>query len=118
MQDVSTLSSQNSRAVATDVIRKDATAVSVDPITTIGSAKAGHETGNVVPAAPNAADMAHRARVAAETREMVKKAMTELNDYMQSHQRDLQFSLDEGTGATVVRVVDRTTQTVVRQIPS
>jgi hypothetical protein len=33
-------------------------------------------------------------------------------------QRDLEFSMDEGTGATVVRVIDRTTKTVVRQIPS
>jgi flagellar protein FlaG len=117
MQDVSSLSSQNSRAGATDV-RKEATGVTADPISVTGSATAGRASGNVVPSAPNGADAAQHARAAAESREMVKKAIAHLNDYVQSYQRELEFSLDESTGATVVRVVDRTTKTVVRQIPS
>jgi flagellar protein FlaG len=117
MQDVSTLS-QNSRAVATDVIRKEATTVSVDPVTLPGSATAGASTGNNVPVVSNAADASRRERVVAESRQVVEKAIAHLNDYVQSIQRDLEFSMDEGSGAPVVRVIDRTTKTVVRQIPS
>jgi flagellar protein FlaG len=116
MQDISTL--LNSRAVATDVIRRDATTVSVDPVVLPGSAKAGTPTGNNVPVVPNAADTTRRERVAAESRQVVEKAIAHLNDYVQSIQRDLEFSMDEGSGATVVRVIDRTTKTVIRQIPS
>ena len=118
MQDVTTLSTQGTRAVATDVIRKDATTINVDPIALPGSATAGPSTGNNVPAANNAAAASQHANAATQSREAVQKAIAHLNDYVQSVQRDLEFSLDEGTGATVVRVVDRTTKTVIRQIPS
>jgi len=118
MQDVTTLSTQSSRAVATDVIRKEATTVNVDPMALPRSATTGQSTGNNVPATNGAADASQRANAAAQSREAVQKAIAHLNDYVQSVQRDLEFSMDEGTGATVVRVVDRTTKTVIRQIPS
>ncbi|MDA0189672.1 MAG: flagellar protein FlaG, partial [Proteobacteria bacterium] len=31
---------------------------------------------------------------------------------------DIQFSIDEDTGTTVVKIIDRTTDEVIRQIPS
>ncbi|WP_026179901.1 flagellar protein FlaG [Hahella ganghwensis] len=49
--------------------------------------------------------------------EQLKEAVSKLNDYIQSVQRDLQFELDDDSGKTVVRVLDRQTQEVVRQIP-
>ena len=118
MQDVTTLSTQSSRAVATDVIRKEATTVSVDPVKLPGSAMTGQVTGNRVPATSDAAEATQRERATAESRQSVDKAIAHLNDYVQSIQRDLEFSVDEGSGATVVRVIDRTTKEVVRQIPS
>ena len=118
MQDVTTLSTQSSRAVATDVIRKEATTVSVDPVKLPGSATAGRVTGNNAPATSDAAATTQRERVAAESRQAVDNAIAHLNDYVQSIQRDLEFSVDEASGATVVRVIDRTTKEVVRQIPS
>lgn len=45
-------------------------------------------------------------------------AVAQLNDYAQSVRRELQFSIDNGTGRSVVRVVDRETQELIRQIPS
>jgi flagellar protein FlaG len=45
------------------------------------------------------------------------EAVTKLNDYIQSVQRNLQFNVDEESGRMVVRVVDRNTNEVVRQIP-
>ena len=46
------------------------------------------------------------------------KAVSRLNDYVQNLSRDLQFSIDEETGYTVITVTDSATQEVIRQIPS
>ncbi|MEM7101073.1 MAG: flagellar protein FlaG [Pseudomonadota bacterium] len=48
----------------------------------------------------------------------VEQAVEQLNEYVQSLQRDLQFSLDEELGRAVVRVIDSSTQEVIRQIPN
>tara|TARA_R110002124_G_scaffold42984_3_gene132012 strand:- start:1115 stop:1552 length:438 start_codon:yes stop_codon:yes gene_type:complete len=44
-------------------------------------------------------------------------AVSQLNDFVQNVQRDLQFEVDNERGATIVRVVDQQTQEVIRQIP-
>jgi flagellar protein FlaG len=46
------------------------------------------------------------------------KRISDLNDYVQSLQRALKFSVDEGTGQVVVKVLDKATQQVIRQIPA
>lgn len=53
----------------------------------------------------------------AEQQQKVRDAVSKLNDYAQSVQRDLQFEADEESGMTVIRVVDQATKEVVRQIP-
>ncbi|NVD34518.1 flagellar protein FlaG [Marinobacter lutaoensis] len=50
-------------------------------------------------------------------REQLDEAVSQLNDYVQSVQRDLQFEVDNELGRTIVRVVDQETQEVIRQIP-
>jgi flagellar protein FlaG len=54
-----------------------------------------------------------------QTRESegIESAVTRLNDYVQTVQRDLQFKLDDDSGKTIITVVDRNTDEVVRQIP-
>ncbi|MGH1487600.1 MAG: flagellar protein FlaG [Cellvibrionaceae bacterium] len=47
----------------------------------------------------------------------VEDAVTELNSYVQSIQRDLHFSIDEDSGVTVVRVRDKESGELIRQIP-
>lgn len=47
----------------------------------------------------------------------VQAAVAQMNEYIQSTQRDLQFSYDPDSGHTVVKVLDRTSQEVIRQIP-
>jgi flagellar protein FlaG len=47
----------------------------------------------------------------------VETAVTEINEYVQSVQRDLQFFIDEDSGVTVVRVRDKETGDLIRQIP-
>lgn len=47
----------------------------------------------------------------------VRAAVAQMNEYIQSTQRDLQFNYDPDSGQTVVKVLDRSTQEVIRQIP-
>jgi flagellar protein FlaG len=52
-----------------------------------------------------------------ELQENVQAAVAQMNEYIQSTQRDLHFSYDSAAGETVVKVLDRNTQEVIRQIP-
>lgn len=45
-------------------------------------------------------------------------AVSQINDYVQNLQRNLQFTVDEATGKDVVTVIDNETKEVIRQIPS
>ena len=54
---------------------------------------------------------------AGKKRAKVEEAVTRLNDYVQTVQRDLQFNLDETSGKTIITVVDSKTSEVIRQIP-
>lgn len=47
----------------------------------------------------------------------VDQAVTDLNNYVQSVGRDLQFSVDAESGHTVITVLDAQTKDVIRQIP-
>jgi len=44
--------------------------------------------------------------------------VSELNSMVRELHRELRFSIDQDSGDTVVKVVDRQTEEVVRQIPS
>lgn len=50
--------------------------------------------------------------------EVVMEAVSELNSYVQNEQRELLFNVDEGSGDMVVRVVDRESGELIRQIPN
>ena len=52
-----------------------------------------------------------------DQREQLDSAVTRLNDFVQNVQRDLQFEVDREAGQTIVKVVDRETDEVIRQIP-
>ncbi|PAV27388.1 flagellar protein FlaG [Tamilnaduibacter salinus] len=49
--------------------------------------------------------------------EALNEAVTQLNDFVQTVQRDLEFEVDRESGETVVKVIDQETDEVVRQIP-
>ncbi|MFV1873315.1 MAG: flagellar protein FlaG [Oleiphilus sp.] len=51
------------------------------------------------------------------SKEEVESAVTKLNDFVQTVQRNLQFNLDDASGKTIITVVDKQTSEVVRQIP-
>ncbi|MCG5501472.1 flagellar protein FlaG [Ectothiorhodospira lacustris] len=44
-------------------------------------------------------------------------AVEQINDFVQVIQRDLEFSIDDDTGRTIVKVLDRHTQELIRQVP-
>ncbi|MFC4260225.1 flagellar protein FlaG [Marinobacter lacisalsi] len=52
-----------------------------------------------------------------DQREDLGEAVTQLNDFVQNVQRDLQFEVDNEAGQTIVKVVDQQTKEVIRQIP-
>lgn len=67
-------------------------------------------------AAPVASDA--KTASAPVSTEQVKQAAAAINTAIQSLSRGLQFSVDEDTHKTVVRVVDTQTNEVIRQMPS
>ncbi|MCH8498486.1 MAG: flagellar protein FlaG [Marinobacter sp.] len=78
------------------------------------------------PAATPAAPAAQSTRVsdaealqarAEQQRKELTEAVSQLNDFVQNVQRDLQFEVDNDMGRTIVKVVDQQTQEVIRQIP-
>src|SRR4051794_25994812 len=81
--------------------------------TTANDATAVTPTHQEVPAATTAA----AATDPALEREQLQAAATHLNGLMQSLQRQIQFSVDEDNGKTIIKVIDTSTQQVVRQIP-
>jgi flagellar protein FlaG len=58
----------------------------------------------------------------AEQREKLEQqletAVSRINEYVQSVQRTLEFTVDEESGKDVVRIIDKQTEEVVRQLPS
>ena len=50
--------------------------------------------------------------------QQLENSVSKLNELVQSVQRDLQFSIDESSGDTVIKVLDTNTEEVIRQIPS
>lgn len=51
-------------------------------------------------------------------RKTVESAVERLKNFVQSANSDVQFSIDEESGIRVIKVVDKETQEVVRQLPS
>jgi flagellar protein FlaG len=53
-----------------------------------------------------------------DSNRQLTQAVAKLNDYIQSVQRDLRFSLDESSGESVITVVDTQSSEVIRRIPA
>ena len=94
-----------------------------------GSSSAGKSHDRVVaaaaPAAPKPAahtDNAIKLKKLADqdepTRDQVDNAVKTLNAAMTESSQDLQFTVDKDTKQTVVKLVDRVTHEVLRQMPS
>lgn len=49
--------------------------------------------------------------------EAMEKVVKQINDLLRDRQRELEFSVDEGSGRTVVKVIHSETGEVIRQLP-
>ncbi len=88
------------------------------PASSLSAKDVSQITGSELPPAAKTAsvkpaEVADRQAVDAH----VQAAVAQMNEYIQSTQRDLHFSYDASSGETVVKVLDRATQEVIRQIP-
>ncbi|WP_312375609.1 flagellar protein FlaG [Stutzerimonas nitrititolerans] len=54
----------------------------------------------------------------AVTAESLEEAVSSIKDFVQTIRRDLSFDLDDSSGRMVVKVTDRASGEVVRQIPT
>ena len=73
--------------------------------------------GSAGPPAVQPAPQANSAQ-AMPSAEQVQQAIKTVQQMVQSQASNLQFSVDQTTGKTIVTVVDTTTNQVIRQIPS
>lgn len=62
--------------------------------------------------------VAQAAKAAQPSPEQLDRAMSEVRRMVAPVARNLQFSIDDATGRSVVKVVDASTNEVIRQIPS
>jgi flagellar protein FlaG len=70
------------------------------------------------PSQPASQDGTSSTPAAPPGHDQVREAVQEIRRVVAPVAQSLQFSIDEATGKTVVRVVDSATQEVIRQIPS
>ena len=61
---------------------------------------------------------AEQVKQAEQNQPPLDDVVSELNNLVRELHRELQFSVDDKSGETVIKVVDRETDEVVRQIPS
>ncbi len=92
--------------------RTDRTPVSAEP----AARPAGVTSPSPAVAPVNAAPVA--AQGAQPTMDELQDAVGKLNASMQASEKSLQFSIDEDSKRTVVKLIDTTTKEVVRQYPS
>jgi len=52
------------------------------------------------------------------TRQQIEEAAKTVNEFLKPINNSINFSLDEETGITVVKVIDVATKEIIRQIPS
>jgi flagellar protein FlaG len=89
------------------------------PVSQLLGGAQGQKTGNELPPVAEAAKPVPVETVNSQAvQEKVQAAVAQMNEYIQSTQRDLNFSYDPNSGETVVKVLDRNTQEVIRQIPN
>lgn len=61
---------------------------------------------------------AREAADAAKAQEIAEEVASGLNELVHELHRELRFSVDDDSGETIIKVIDRETDEVVRQIPS
>ncbi len=83
-------------------------------------ANAGTTAAAVVasPGAPAGAGAGENAaRIPALDAQAFESAVKDISEKVQNYQRSLQFHVDEDSGRTIITVIDKETEEIIRQIP-
>ena len=86
------------------------------PTLTSGSSGAVPHSNSVVTDQQKAPELGERS--APSSREQLNAAVDATNAFVSTFNNSLEFTIDDDTGTTVVRIVDNETKELVRQIPS
>ncbi|HCJ29898.1 MAG TPA: flagellar biosynthesis protein FlaG [Pseudomonas sp.] len=94
--------------------------VSLSPILAIESVRSYKPGDSLVQRTTSADQVTPEANSNAlgQDRQPLAQALSSIEEIAQSFSRDLDFSLDDSTGRMVIKVTDRASGDVVRQIPS
>jgi flagellar protein FlaG len=106
MTNLNKLNALSSNAVAVNRIQKSSSGDAIDPRQDLAAA------GHVLPA------MQQSDKQTEERRRELANAIRNVSGYVQNITRELNFSVDESLGRTVVTVIDENTGELIRQIPS
>lgn len=71
-----------------------------------------------VTAVPGTGSVAQTNASGSGNKDPLQQAIKEVQDALSPVARDLRFSIDEDSGATVIKIMDSATNKVVKQIPS
>lgn len=107
MADISNVQSSNSIPV-------QARSTGQKPATAPAPKDAVVSPSPVEPSPPPTADVVDNF---VQQREKLEQVVLELNKYVQSEKRDIQFSVDDQLGTTIIKVVDSNSGELIRQIP-
>ncbi|MBI1422990.1 MAG: hypothetical protein GC149_05945 [Gammaproteobacteria bacterium] len=89
--------------------------INVTRIKDIDAANKHHQGDALANIASAKAAAAEQVKV---SREAFNRVVSELETFVQKAQRNLDFQVDDKTGRVVVKVIDATDDSVIRQIPS
>ncbi|USX15859.1 flagellar protein FlaG [Oxalobacteraceae bacterium OTU3CAMAD1] len=95
---------------ATSARQADRAAVASDAATSLGAPRAPATTVETASAVKGPANV--------PSAEQLKEAVSQLNKASQDKSQGLEFSIDNDSKRTVVKVIDQTTKEVLRQIPT
>jgi len=76
-----------------------------------------NSSGKTLPANTVKAAELEASQIQSSSPAKLQSAVANVNDYVQSIQRDLQFSVDDELAQTVIKVVDSDSGELIRQIP-
>ena len=80
--------------------------------------KAGDVAKKAAPPIESASTAAVTKAKETKKSEDLQQAVSQLNDFVQTIQRNLQFNIDKDSGVMVVKVIDTKSAKVIRQIPT
>jgi flagellar protein FlaG len=107
--DINTKTLQHQAAVITSLKPNNGKQPTDSPVKSVTDAVKKTEAQSV--------SVVDEAKVAKESDDL-KQAVSQLNDFVQTVQRNLQFSIDKESGTMVVKVIDAKSEKVIRQMPS